>query len=612
MKLIHTWIFYLFLCSLLVIESGAVQRESFPVLKGPYLGQTPPGMRSEVFAPGIISTPDLYEMNSIFSPRGDEFYYVISTTAPEEKAEGVYFYVMMQTRLVNGTWTKPEQVPFSEEFSMVDIAFSPDGNRLYFCSDKPSPWTDATRLGIWYVERNGGRGWSEWINVGPPINSKGGVTQPTFTSEGTMVFPSMREEGFGGVDIYSTELKNEIFSEPVNLGPAINTKYDEGNSFVSPDGSHLLFARWGMPESLDGGKGMYISFKNKDGSWTQAMNTRPTTDLYGSLAALTPDGKFLFYSREGDIYWVDARIIDTLREKAMGEGGEEGFGMFQGPYLGQECPKAKAEVFLDGVISKLEEPEMCAAFTRDGKEFYFNRLHDGRWTIFFTREERERWIAPQPVAFASGFTDRDFTLSPDGQRIYFGSNRPHTKEGMPREALDIWVSHRLETGEWGEPKNLGAPINTDRSENYPSQALNGNLYFFSSRGEGMGGCEIYMSAYEGGKYRPVTALSPAVNSPQHDWDAFIAPDERFIVFSSQNRPDTLGKQDLYISFRDSSGGWLPALNMGNPINSNGDEICPSVSLDGKYLFFTSRRRGKADIFWIDAGIIEELESGEKH
>jgi Tol biopolymer transport system component len=288
--------------------------------------------------------------------------------------------------------------------------------------------------------------------------------------------------------------------------------------------------------------------------------------------------------------------------------GQIGMERLRGPYLGQICPQDKAEVFLDGIICLVDEPEMCAAFSKDGREFYFNRMWNERWTIFFSREVGGSWCAPQPMAFSSRYTDRDFTISPDGQRIYFGSNRPHEMGGVPKGSLDIWVTHKQKSGEWSEPENLGLPINTDASENYPSQARNGNLYFFSSRGEGLGGCEIYVSHFTDGGFQTPQLLGSAINSPQHDWDAVIAPDESFIIFSSQNRPDTLGKQDLYISFRASDGSWEPSLNMGHRVNSSDDEICPSLSLDGKYLFFTSRRRGKADIFWIDAQVIRNLRS----
>ena len=102
-------------------------------------------------------------------------------------------------------------------------------------------------------------------------------------------------------------------------------------------------------------------------------------------------------------------------------------------------------------------------------------------------------------------------------------------------------------------------------------------------------------------------MNGAVNSDKNDWDAFIAPDESYIIFSSQNRPDTLGGQDLYISYRMNDGNWTAAKNMGNRVNSESGEICPSVSLDGEYFFFTSRRRhGRADIYWMTTDIIRDL------
>jgi Tol biopolymer transport system component len=137
-------------------------------------------------------------------------------------------------------------------------------------------------------------------------------------------------------------------------------------------------------------------------------------------------------------------------------------------------------------------------------------------------------------------------------------------------------------------------------------ANNGNLYFFSNREDSFGGCDIYISRYIDGRFLPPENLGNAINSPQNDWDSCIAPDESYIIFSSQNRDDTLGGQDLYISFRKENKAWTKARNMGPSVNSHSGEICPSVSLDGKYLFFTSRRRGKADIFWVKADIIDKL------
>lgn len=278
----------------------------------------------------------------------------------------------------------------------------------------------------------------------------------------------------------------------------------------------------------------------------------------------------------------------------------------KGPYMGRKAPADKAGVFLDGIISTLEEAEMCAAFTRDGKEFYFNARHKGKWSVFMTRETVKGWTRPVPLAFTAGFTDRDFTMSPDGNRIYFGSNRPRKKGGPAQNSLDIFLTKRLPGGKWSEPEALGPAINTGSGENYPCVTANGNLYFFSCRDGGIGGCDLYMSKWLNGKYQKAEVLGSAVNSNKNDWDAYIAPDESYIIFSSQNRSDTLGGQDLYISFINSSGAWTRAKNMGPAVNSAYEEICPSVSPDGKYFFFTSRRRGKADIYWMTADVIQKL------
>jgi len=282
------------------------------------------------------------------------------------------------------------------------------------------------------------------------------------------------------------------------------------------------------------------------------------------------------------------------------------FPVLTGPYFGKTAPKKYAEIFLDGIISTLDESEMNAAFTPDGKEFYYCSRFKGNWAIFVVRESNGAWLKPTPINFTGDFTDRDLTISPDGNKIFFGSNRPRKKGGRTMPALDIFWTERLNSKQWSEPTNIGPPINTAASENYPAVARNGNLYFFSSRKDGIGGCDLYVSPLVNQQYQIPKNLGPAVNSEKHDWDAIIAPDESFIIFSSQNRTDSIGGQDLYISYRKKDRTWTKAKNMGRRVNSEYGEICPSLSLDGKYLFFTSRRRGEADILWIDAGIIAEL------
>lgn len=279
-----------------------------------------------------------------------------------------------------------------------------------------------------------------------------------------------------------------------------------------------------------------------------------------------------------------------------------------GSYLGQKPPGETAELFLDGIISTTSEAEMCAAFTRDGREFYFNSYKSGYWNIYYTKEINGKWINPEPLSFSANFTDRDFTISPDGNKIVFGSDRPTNGDLGPQEKLSIFITERSKNNRWSKPIQISSAINSERGENYPSLASNGNLYFFSNRPEGFGGCDIYVSKFANGSYIKAVNIGPEVNSDKHDWDSYIAPDESYIIFSSLNRDDTIGGQDLYISFKKGQNEWTKAVNMGSCVNSSSSEICPSVTLDGKYLFFTSRRRGKADIYWVDFSVIEKLRS----
>ena len=76
-----------------------------------------------------------------------------------------------------------------------------------------------------------------------------------------------------------------------------------------------------------------------------------------------------------------------------------------------------------------------------------------------------------------------------------------------------------------------------------------------------------------------------------------------------DRPENMGTVDLYVSFKDESGAWTPLTNMGEAVNSTSQDLCPFVTTDGAYLFFNSHRGGQADVFWIDAEVIEQFRPG---
>ncbi|UCD24013.1 MAG: PD40 domain-containing protein [Gemmatimonadota bacterium] len=242
-------------------------------------------------------------------------------------------------------------------------------------------------------------------------------------------------------------------------------------------------------------------------------------------------------------------------------------------------------------------------FSPDGKEFYFSRFTGGRgYTIMVMREGENGWMEPEVAPFSGDYSEVDMFITHDGQRFFYVSKRPLTPDGARSPGYQIWSMSRDGYG-WSEPVHLGSTVNMGPRQLYPTVAANGNLYF-NSAVSGYGEGDFFKSTYNAGSYGVPENLGDSVNSEYDETDALIAPDERFLIFTSVGRADGFGNGDLYISFRKADGTWTTAKNMGDRINTVSSEFCPMLSPDGKYFFFTSRRNGSDDIFWVDASIID--------
>ncbi len=281
-----------------------------------------------------------------------------------------------------------------------------------------------------------------------------------------------------------------------------------------------------------------------------------------------------------------------------------------GPYLGQKPPGNTPEVFATGIIST-SSTEFSNTFTPDIDEFYFTRISDnsGKACIMFTKLIDGKWTKPDITSFSGTYNDFDALMSPDGNRLYYCSNRSLEKNGNPEKHYDILYVEKTDSG-WSEPVSVGGPVNSTANEYYPSIANNGNFYFFSDRSGGMGKGDFYVSKFLNGHYQTPENLGEAVNTKHREGDAFITPNEKYLIFSAFV-PGNFGSGDLYISYLQEDGKWSKAKNMGNVINSNGNEFTPLITPDGKYLFFASDRTGNDEIYWVDARIIEDLKSSEK-
>lgn len=272
-----------------------------------YLGEKQPGLTPQLFSPNLVSRNDRYEYGSTFSPDNNEFYFAVNVEQRPE-IHGIRFH--------NGVWSKPELLIGHAEYGYNDPFASPDGKRLYFISDRALDGRGPKKdIDIWYVERNQS-GWSEPINAGKEINSAKNEYYMSFTKNGKMYFSSngsTSEENDRNYDIKTSEFKNGRFQPSIKVGPAINSTHYEADVFVDPDERYLIFC-----SERPGGKGkgdLYISFKNAEGEWQPAkiLDAGISTDAYEFCPFVTSDGKYFFFSRSGDIYWVSAQILDRFR-----------------------------------------------------------------------------------------------------------------------------------------------------------------------------------------------------------------------------------------------------------------------------------------------------------
>ncbi len=262
--------------------------------------------------------------------------------------------------------------------------------------------------------------------------------------------------------------------------------------------------------------------------------------------------------------------------------------------LSLKTPPDKTTMLGVGSISTFIN-ERDFALSPDGKEILYtiSTPKSTFQTIVYSKQIKEgEWTAPEVVSFAGMYSDLEPAFSADGNTLYFSSNRP--TQGSAVKDFDIWKVARTSNG-WSQPENLGAPVNTAADEFYPSVAKNGNLYYTAAYDGGVGKEDIYVSTLINKQYQKPTPLDTAVNSIRYEFNAFVSPDEQYILFTSYGRKDDTGSGDLYMSVKDEKGKWKPAKNL-KELNSKQLDYCPFVSLDGKILFYTSERHQLPDSF----------------
>lgn len=234
------------------------------------------------------------------------------STGGDMTADGRYFEDIYISKKVNGEWSDPEQI--SENINTkgheATIGLSADGQQLFI-------YKDDMGVGNIYYSMLDGDEWTKPVKLGGDINTSAHETHATITRDGnTLYFTSTREGGFGGSDIYLVhKLPNGEWSRPQNLGPKVNTPYNEEGPFIHPDGYTLIFSSQG--HNSMGGYDLFTStVSHEERICTQAVNmgypiNTPMDELFYVLSA---DGKRAYFSslREDGSGGRDLYVMNLL------------------------------------------------------------------------------------------------------------------------------------------------------------------------------------------------------------------------------------------------------------------------------------------------------------
>lgn len=242
-------------------------------------------------------------------------------------------------------------------------------------------------------------------------------------------------------------------------------------------------------------------------------------------------------------------------------------------------------VFEAGKISDAY-PNRDMAISPDGNElFYTIQFTKGLYSVIMHAVKNNgNWGEPEVASFSGQHSDLEPSFAPDGKTLYFSSNRP-LKDTSADKDFDIWYVTKT-NGVWQNPQNAGAPVNTADDEFYASVTKSGNLYL--TRSTGGRNDDIKMCRFVNGHYDEAVSLSDSVNSAGYEFNAYVDPDEAFIIYTAYRRAGGKGSGDLFISYRNSNGAWGKGINLSS-LNSASMDYCPFVSADKKRLYFTSDR-----------------------
>jgi hypothetical protein len=268
--------------------------------------------------------------------------------------------------------------------------------------------------------------------------------------------------------------------------------------------------------------------------------------------------------------------------------------LLKNPYLGQEPPGGKPEVFAPGLVST-EMQEFGCSFTPDGTQFYFTQVNTQRqqnkMTIMVSRLGENGWSKPEIAAFCGNHFEGEPTFSADGQILLYARL---LKFNDGSQDSRIMIAEKTGNG-WSEPRDLMRGMFATITKD--------SIIYYTDVSQGHSKADIYRTKYSQGNIQKPEKLKGKINTPQQDAHPFATPEGDILIFDS-NRRGGYGDNDLYICFRQNDGRWSDPINMGMIVNTQKYDAIPYLTYDRKYFFFFRNN----DIYWVNTGFIEQLKS----
>ena len=267
------------------------ENTDFSNLTEPYFGQKSPGIIPEVFAKGIVSLDESIESRCIIWEDGTKILLGRSNAG------------FIESELINGRWTPFVKTNIFRDHDHLQENVSPDGKRIFFNKFKLNPNVrGGMDVEIWVVEKEGDN-WNE-----PEYTGKNGM-YPYVDKQGNLYYTTALN---GKMCIGISLFQNNKYSDTPLIPNSLVSDKGFCHPCVDPDGKWII-VNTEKQKYFENGNGLFISFKKSNNEWTKPVRFGAGYINATPLMTVSSDGKYLFYSSKGDIYWVSSKIIDDLR-----------------------------------------------------------------------------------------------------------------------------------------------------------------------------------------------------------------------------------------------------------------------------------------------------------